>query len=243
MKKLLIIMTLFMSSFFLFCHKEVKASSYTFNLDFTLLNEKFNNVKNAVENYILTDTTYSDNYIIFYYKNDYYVHLLPLGEENSSYFYYGIGLKLYISSSTPGRPFFSSDYTKIVNIISGSSDYNYVYREMIPLYANYDIIMTSDTANSTITYNYEDFTSINIANGTDKFKTLYMLYQEYNGLGEEEENPHKEELEKVGSFYNIVIEKLSYLGEVLVSNYIYLSIIVIFILIFVFLLIFRRFIC
>ena len=54
-------------------------------------------------------------------------------------------------------------------------------------------------------------------------------------------DPHKEEKEVLESFYSLCIEKLKYLAEVFVSNYIYLAIIVIFIIIFIFKLINRRF--
>ena len=51
MKKLLIIMTLFMSSFFLFCNKEVKAYEYNVELDFSLITNDFITMKNTVENF------------------------------------------------------------------------------------------------------------------------------------------------------------------------------------------------
>ena len=241
MKKLLIIMTLFMSSFFLFCNKEVKAYEYTKEIDFFSMDTVLS-LKEKLDAFIETDTEYSDYYLIYSdFDGSIVYYIIPLDgsldnfsfSTDSSFF----GLR-YGSSIKTGN-----DLNSIIIAGSSSSKFFYSYHKnnfsYNVLYMNFDYYFTS--GNSTITYTYNDFSVVNNLSSGNKFLTLYDVYLEYqNQLGNIDEI-HKEELEKVGSFYNIVIEKLGYLSETIVSNYIYLSIIVIFILIFVFLLIFRRF--
>lgn len=254
MKKLFIIMTLFLSSFFLFCNKEVKAYEFEVNLDFSLITDDFITMKNTVESFISSDETYSDKYFIYYWvpNKQYYVAFMPLEYSYQPivnvYSTYIQTLFAKVSGTyTFNRYIYSSDYLSLSQSSSMSFNQNNTYKfdntsfGFIPIYSNFDILMNKDSSNSTIIYKYDDFVSVNTANGTDTFKTLYTLYEEYNSFIGNEEEMHKEELSKVESFYNVIIEKLGYLGETLVSNYIYLSIIVIFILIFVFKLIFRRF--
>ena len=243
MKKLLTIIALFVSSFFFIFIEDAKAAEYEFNVDLSLINEDFYTFKSTMEEFIKNDTTYSDKFIIVVGNGTYQAIIFPLEHSYSVrctiYSNTWFNLQWGASGSFP-RVKGTNNYTSYE--ISGNfANYdNYVYISFFPVYANFDILMISDGYSSTVTYKYEDFTTINTADGEDKFKTLYMINEEYQSFIGNSDLVHKEELEKVESFYTTVIEKLSYLGEVIVSNYIYLSIIVIFILIFVFLLIFRR---
>ena len=63
------------------------------------------------------------------------------------------------------------------------------------------------------------------------FPSLYSVYTTYGNI--EVSDIHKEEKETIASFYTICIEKIGYLSSQISSNYIYLSMITIFILIFV----------
>lgn len=253
MKKLLIIMTLFMSSFFLFCNKEVKAYELQYEVDLSLLDDNFYTFKNAVEDFIKDDTIYSDKYIIYKYGSNLDMHavVLPLDSTyNPNVIIFSSYLQsLFQSSGQVNRLSPSSNYT--IATLSGTISYyqNYTYTtatnlnsmRFIPLYANFDIIMSQKNQGSTVTYIYNDFSTVNIADGVDTFKTLYIINKEYQEYVGNNDLVHREELEKVESFYIMVIEKLGYLAETITSNYIYLSIIVIFILTFIALLIFRRF--
>ena len=67
MKKLFIIMTLFMSSFFLLSLKKVKAYEYTIELDFSHIEDTLS-LKEKLDSYVDMDTTLSDNYIIYLYN-------------------------------------------------------------------------------------------------------------------------------------------------------------------------------
>lgn len=249
MKKLLIIMTLFASSFFLF-FEDVKAYEFEFDVDLTLLDANFYTFKNTMDEFIKTDTIYSDNYLILKYGSslNLYAVVLPLDSTykvnvnvNETY----LNMKL-LSSGSLGRFIPSSDYTSYT--ISGTigRNQNNVYGDtlelrFIPLYANFDILMTKDSYLSTVTYKYNDFTTVNTADGVDKFKTLYMINEEYQEYVGAADVAHEEELEKIDKFYSVVFDRLSYLAEVMVSNYIYLSIVVVMVLLLIFTTIFRRY--
>ena len=88
-----------------------------------------------------------------------------------------------------------------------------------------------------IKVNFNYGSSSYVINENDNYLPIYDLYLKVSEISD----PHKEEKEVLESFYSLCIEKLKYLAEVFVSNYIYLAIIVIFIIIFIFKLINRRF--
>ena len=238
MKKLLIIMTLFMSSFFLFSLEDVKAYSFKKELDFSLIDD-INSLKDLLDTYIENDITYSDYYIIYYDGQIKYYLFLDFSIDNFAHSVTYNSYRYQYKGSLKSGTNLSYIY------LSGSTSNAYFYfystaNNGMILYQNFDLYLTSDLSSS-ITYTYNDFeVTYNLISGT-KVMTLYDIYEEYNSFIGNEEGIHKEELSKIESFYSVVIEKLGYLGEILVSNYIYLSVIVIFILIFVFKLIFRRF--
>lgn len=241
MKKLFIIMTLFMSSFFLFCNKEVKAYEYNYNFDFDYLPEDFIEKKELVDNFIKEDTSLSNNYII---------RFSITGNEKAYYVIFVDNTNFLKATYSSGKLIlsFTSSYTyktigsnnSLGNNVNSTSSINLfingIYQNYI-LYANFDIPTNND--NHTINFISDDYSKTFQLNGFDKLPTIYDMYLEKNNIFPE--NPHQEEIDKLSNFYNIVIEKLGYLAETIVSNYIYLSIIVIFILIFLFILIFRRF--
>lgn len=63
----------------------------------------------------------------------------------------------------------------------------------------------------------------------NKYYTLYDIYN----LGINPPDPHESEKQVIANFYTICIDKLGYLGEQIVSNYVYLSMIVVLILVFI----------
>ncbi len=63
----------------------------------------------------------------------------------------------------------------------------------------------------------------------NKYYTLYDIYN----LGINPPDPHESEKQVIANFYTVCIDKLVYLGEQIVSNYVYLSMIVVLILVFI----------
>lgn len=243
MKKACLVLTLILSSFFIF-NLEVKAYEKKVDLDFSYLNDDFYSVKSLAEEFILNDDIYSDYFIIYLLSGKLYVSYLPVYESGD----------LYTSCSI-----WSSDYIKL--LFRGSLDryklsssgilfkdsvlaynQNYVWSDIsysfsfIPLFANFDIFLESG---GSVTFSYDTFSFVSVA-GIDNLMTLYDLKKEYDLFIGEKDLIHKEEKEVLESFYTICISKLGYLAEVIVNNYIYLSMLVILIFVFVFLLVFRR---
>lgn len=245
MKKLLIIMTLFMSSFFLFCNKEVKAYEYNVELDFSIINDTYYNLKEQIEEFIKTDEVFSDSYIIRYHNSSYQVLLFNKNFSNVFMTYSNNGNQLAYYNQYCGLCSFSNNILSCPSSAASARFTIYDSTKTVPfsfmIYSNFDIPILN---NITFNYSYDNFTYVDSMATTNKFTNLVDLhveYQKFSGTYVEPVNPHDEELEKVESFYIMVIEKLGYLSETIANNYIYLSIIVIFILTFIFLLIFRRF--
>lgn len=242
MKKLLIIITLFMSSFFFLFTKDVKAYEYIKEVDFSLIEDVLS-LKEKLDTFIETDTTYSDYYFIYSDMGTIEYYILPIDGSLSNFSTRTNGTFLYVYYSS-----YLKTGTNLSNInLNGgaSTGIFYMYHEIeaqsksIILYSNFDIKTT--ISGHTIIYSYQDFSyTENFVNG-EKVSTLYDVYLKYQEHLGNKELVHQEEIDKLSGFYNVVIDKLSYLAEQIVSNYIYLSILVIFILIFVFMLIFRRF--
>ncbi len=239
MKRLFMIITLFISSFFLFSFK-VNAKEYTKEVDFSLI-ETTLSLKEKLDVFIETDVNYSDYYFIYSDNGEikYYIIRLNGSLDNLSI----ITDSLYFGLKYNASLKFGTNLNYIDLIGGASSNIFYLSHLNKPsshlLYMNFDYYFTS--GNSSITYNYNDFSITNSISSGNKLLTLYDVYLEYQKYLGLNDSVHKEELNKLSSFYSIVIDKLNYLSDVIVGNYIYLSIIVIFILIFVFKLIFRRY--
>lgn len=222
MKKLLIIMTLFMSSFFLFSLEDVKAD-VTFTVDVkSCINDDFFVIRDNIIN------TYGSTYdYIFVYEKTNNRYSLYLFDSSDTVYLQGNSLQIR------GADFYTSPLTNVnwrFNLTISSTSF-YVDDKKIILDSSMDIFTNGGSFN----IYYNDFSYV--ASKTESFPTYYKIYLDILEI----EAPHNQQLSMLQSFYNIVIEKLGYLGEILVNNYIYLSIIVIFMLIFVFKLIFRRF--
>ncbi len=239
MKKLFIIMTFVISSFFLLS-SNVKALDVVIPDDYlNLINEDLLEQEKEFKAYIESDDSLSNNYVIYF--------------EDGKYYFYSIGSSgsstlntQYLSYSTNLRWWCTYRYKRFslnVDSFSGGSSgigHGFLFYDSddfvsMILFSNIDLIYTSDEI---INLKYKDFTYEVKKN--DIFPTLYDFYKKYNEFIGDDDLVHKEETEKVTSFYMLVIDKLLYLCDVISSNYIYLSIIVIFILIFIFRLIFRR---
>lgn len=235
MKKLLIIITLFISSFFLFFSKEVKASEVTLDISLDLIDDTFLEVKRLSDEFLQNNSDY-DNYVIVY-KSGYYVHFFSDTSTNniecgndSSDVYCIVGKKNWKYKYSTSSSALISQGTS-----SNFAGYEYDSKFNNLLYSTIPFIYNRGYATDLLYLNYGGMTKTIVYE--DTIPLVYDLYLELNST--EQEIPT--ELESVTNFYTIVIEKISYLAEQVASNYILLSIIVIFILIFVFKLIFGRF--
>lgn len=240
MKKLLIIITLFVSSFFLFCNKEVKAYEYIKEVDFSIMEDVIA-LKEKLNIYVAEDSTLSDYYIIYFDQGTIAYYVLKSSVDSLSFSYSSDSFSIKIPSTMK-----SGTNLDVINPSSSvSSKVFYIYStntyrtNSLILYTNLDLFHSS---NHSIVYNYQNFSYVDSFSYGSKFNSLYdiyIIYQEY--LGIEQENPHQEEIDKVTNFYTMVIEKIEYLANEISNNYIFLFVIGIFIVTFVFLLIFRRF--
>lgn len=243
MKKFVLAFTILLSSFFIFNFK-VKAEELSFTFSFDLFPEDFLLKKQSVDNFIKEDSSLGENYIIV--REDYCSssvttrYFVYFVEPNNSLVLYN-NSHLYLSLNNSIRKVIKNDYSLGSNV-SFSSSFSLFSLEnkyiSYILYSTFDIFTRND--NYVVNLTSSDYTKTFNLNGIDIFPTLYDMYSENFG-SIEPLDPHLEEKEKLESFYTLCIDKLKYLSEIFLSNYIYLSIIVIFIIIFVFKLIFRRF--
>ena len=212
MKKVILSFAIVLSSFFIFNFKVKALSEYSFNITFDNINERFYKIKDLSENFLKTSDF--NNFVIYFNKNysDYYVYFYNSDKDVVVCKSFG-GFKCFIQTAVDNYTF-SSDSSKLTK--AGSTNY-----------PSFDDIK--------VNFNYGS--SSYVINENDNYLPIYDLYLKVSEISD----PHKEEKEVLESFYSLCIEKLKYLAEVFVSNYIYLAIIVIFIIIFIFKLINRRF--
>ena len=212
MKKVILSFAIVLSSFFIFNFKVKALSEYSFNITFDNINERFYKIKDLSENFLKTSDF--NNFVIYFNKNysDYYVYFYNSDKDVVVCKSFG-GFKCFIQTAVDNYTF-SSDSSKLTK--AGSTNYPSV---------------------DDIKVNFNYGSSSYVINENDNYLPIYDLYLKVSEISD----PHKEEKEVLESFYSLCIEKLKYLAEVFVSNYIYLAIIVIFIIIFIFKLINRRF--
>lgn len=248
MKRLFINIFMLFSSFFLF--SDVKAVTLEPEIDLALINEDFYKIKEVAEEFIKDDVTYSDDFII-YYRGGLYVSFFKDNTyiPNCTIYSNTNGLRCFLADSGVSLDRYVYNKTKESLIKSGIIAYNQNYTvyklkdslSFIPLYSTLDIDFKKYDGSSSIIYNYKGYSSTINDTGIDKFKTLYMINDEYNIFLVNKDLVHQDESNKIKSFYDLCIEKIGYLATVIVGNYIYLSIFAIFILIFIFSLIKRRY--
>lgn len=238
MKKVILSFAIVLSSFFIFNFK-VKAD-INGNFSFNYIPEDFLAKKKAVDDYIKSNDTYGTNYVIFMRfensKIDHYEVCIFKG--TSSSVYYKSNSLNFIAYSRNCSKFENNtlgnftSYTQTSYSIFSSGSYRWYI-----IYSSFDL--KTSVADYTVTLTAEDYSKDFAFDGSN-FPTIYDMYVEKNGELVPD-NPHKEEQEILESFYSLCIEKLKYLGEVFISNYIYLTTFVVCILMFVFSLIVRRF--
>lgn len=246
MKKLFIIIALFMSSFFLFNFK-VNASTDHIIKDYSLvLSEDFLDVKSKAkalfesleyQNYVILSNSTGSNYYVWFFNNDY----VTFKSIYSSGYFYSISF----TNVTNARYNYDSINKELVlyQEYTYSPDFSLQYNYI--LYSTVDVKFKYYSNPGTFNYSLPDFSKSYSSSSDDDslFPTVYEVCVS-SGNCTEDYDPtliHKEEIEKLNNFYTICIEKISYLASFIVGNYIFLSIFVIFIFIFVFELIRRRF--
>lgn len=220
-KSLVITLFLVLSSFFFISIKEVKADDpFIVDLSSDVLNSidsEFFSVRNSVIEYAnLNSLNYllfrkNDNFMIYFSKKDSFTSTGRSWFENKSESF------SYASCSSENLElqFGTRDS---YDITYSTSDLKYLLDSTMSVYYSpYEV---------QINYNGKSY----LVNSTTKFKTIYDLYLESGG---EAPDPHKSEKQIIANFYTICIDKLGYLGEQIVSNYVYLSMIVVLILVFI----------
>lgn len=240
MKKIYISIIFTISLFFLSCF-EVKADAFSINInssEFDLLNDEFYQLRESSIEYANQNNKF---YIIAY---DY------SGNLKSYIFDKTIVMNVYV------KDFITKDITlsyvgsydryqiKDGLFKKNSSGVNMTYQLFSSSgYQGYKFFMDTNY-NVATTYNGDDNSPLSIVYGDyiynyeiyKPFPSLYEIYVKSGAGGSD----HTEEENILLSFYNLVIDRLSYLSTVFASNYVYLSIFVILILVFVFELIIRR---
>lgn len=212
-KSLVITLFLVLSSFFFISINEVEA--YEINIEnLDMINEEFFKLKELSEEYISSSSEY-DNFIIAKDDNRLYSYIFKY---NNSY------------SCSVNTNFLLRVNNKfnIATLYNGKLNFNggggLLYVRTLPYYSSLNFNLDSD---STLTLKFEDrYFEINPG---EKLLTYYDVYKDNQYF----KDPHLGEKEVIANFYTICIDKLGYLGEQIVNNYVYLSMIVVLILVFI----------
>lgn len=228
MKKLLIAIFVFTSSFVFLESVDAKEYSYDYSSSLEYINEKFFTIKEHVE------STYSS------LNKDYY--FIFVNNQTNSYFVYYANVDLSVSfldkfygydfiPNNPQGGFYLDNYKNYPDYFS--STYSNVSQSFYS--TNYYLLYTNlefklNNVSDTVKFLNGDIE--HVINPNDKFLTVYDLYMLDNNI--EVPVNHEKELTILSNFYNLVIEKVKFLCDVIISNYIYLSIIVIFLLFIIF---------
>lgn len=235
MKKVLLFTILFLSSFFFFNLKDVNAAPIYKTLkddNFSLINEDFIKFRNQVIEFCGD----LKKYVIYYDSNNYKA---VIGEENSfsDSYYYGLNQDGWTYfNNTDIYIYQDKTLTFVSSITSQTSIYFYISSKLVFLDTNIPSFPVKSAHYIVIQYEND------IANTTEYLynstASLYSIYlKHFPPL--EPEDPYEEEKILLSSFYVCVIEKISYLTNVFVTNYVFLTILGVFILIYVIVL-FRR---
>lgn len=234
MKKVYTTIILFVSLFF-FCSHNANAlviSDDTLNL----INEDFFKVRELANKHCSNNSQqyfvirYSDSYstyIVEFFNDPYTIEITRSNGFNFkvSVDYYTNPLNRY--KYTDNNLIYLDKYSYSNYSIDNSGTGFTFY-----LYSNFPVINTSSSSAEIYYYSSDDYPYMVEVNS--KFLSLYEHYLNINGLTDEDLSPdiHKEEKEILSNFYTLVIEKINLLANSIIENYIYLTIIGLFILIF-----------
>lgn len=230
MKKLYITFTLILSSFFLFNYN-VKADTYSFDIidnefnhfteDFYKLRElAISNLNEEFNHYIIVYNTKSNKTMlrVYFFNSSSYA---KISFSNSQ------GIRLFIEGN---YKYYYLSGDNLIQQASGSGYNSILCRENGTTCTFLDFLDTnfnlSYSSNSFLNISYNDLL-YEISLGVH-VPSLYEIYLD----SIESSDPHKQEKEVLSNFYSLIFEKIDLLSNSILSNYIYLTIIVIFILIF-----------
>ena len=219
MKKFFVFLPILVASFFLLL-PNVRA--YTSNIDLSLIDEDFYTFKSCLDN-----STNNPYYFIFYTSGELTAMVFDFTSHpeyiNSSYMSFGSSspYRFYVGGNiTIGNYSFSSN-TCVFNYNGNGSNVSF-YSPKIILYSSF-----SPEIQGTLIYNYNNQTWDSSIVGTPYFLSVYDIYNIINSPTNKDNTPI------LTNFYSVVGSKVGWLGEQIVSNYIYLAIIGVFILIFI----------
>lgn len=239
MKKGFIITFIVLLSSFFFISNEVKAEEYVCSEDrMSFINDNFLLYRQKVIDY---SNSNNYKYLIKYweYGKKYLTIFFT-----SSFDSFSIDSRFEFNSNTINNPSSIISNIKMVEYYENelvSADFSNLrddtsfsvsFDNFLLLDLSFSIYYIGDSDPFTFTCNNKSF----IFDDNNKYLSLYDLYLLDNPL----DNPHQEEIDKLESFYTVVIDRLGYLSKEMSSNYIYLSIFAIFVFIFVIELIRRR---
>ena len=233
MKRLFTIITLIVSSFFLFSINEVRAETNSYELSenyFDYIDETFLTFRENVIKYVEDNNL--EVYIIYslsvgnyraYVNNDGYslYSTTPYGANSVLQFYFRNYTKLKPDASGEIVVDTSSTAAATENILSSSS--------VLQNYIDTNIPLQYNGAHEYI-INYNDST-YTISKGS-YIPTLYQIYLEHN-KPVEPDDPYEEEKNIINNFYSTTIAKIGDLATTFANNYVFILIFGIFILIFV----------
>ena len=214
-----------LTSFFLLL-PNVRADEYTYTIPddvISFMEDNLSLMQSTVESFISNSDDLSDNYFITYIWNKYYVFIKPLSEPITSSS--SIGPISLIANAYYG--IFSSDFLSIDFHRSNlASLKKYFTDSSILYYSSYNFYF-NDTINNIYHFVYNDNQYDLVHSVNNFFPSIYDLYLEFNSTP-----PDNTPI--LTNFYSVAGSKIGWLGEQIVSNYIYLAIIGVFILIFLF---------
>lgn len=230
MKRVYLILTLFMTSFFLFSIKEVKADTYTYDINPTFMdyiNEEFLKLREETIKYC---TENNINYIISYKDNKLTSYISSFNTTSFSDFKYKPRLLMYNNYKK-----FALSSGAFIEIGNGSNldlifhDTNLDVNYLLYLDTNLELLN-----NSGIDYIFKFNDLDYVVNQGDKLPTLYDMYLDSKPDEPIVSDKFTEEQEIINNFYSTTFTKIGDLATTVANNYIFLIIFGIFILIFVF---------
>lgn len=229
MKKVIISFAIVLSSFFIFNFK-VESLTFTYE-DYSFVNnDEFKDVI-VQSNNLLKDIGYENFFVyktstfyavVFYNGNLFYTNTDSFSNYKPSIMVYGVVVYKYSSGSLTKFNTFSKQALSL-----------YVYYSTNPISNNI-------TEGESLIINLPNNRVVDYQNKQGNVSSLYEECVKDNVCGSLSDS-HLEEKKVLESFYSLCIEKIKYLGEVFISNYIYLTAFCVCILMFVFSLIVRRF--
>lgn len=230
-KSFIVTLFLVLSSFFFVSIKEVEADEINYNLDslYDYDSEEWSDRLNAINDAL--EQNPSHPYVVYFTDNK----ILFFNVKPQRVFIDNSSLYIYCENSNIHYSIYKYDNGSLTSSSGSSTNYyRYDYSNLsytIIKYVNFEgLILSSSSSQKNLVYSYNNFT-LSFSRG-ESFLTLFDFYTEYK-RNNTPVDPHEEEKEVIANFYTICIEKIKYLGEQIVSNYIYLSMLVILILIFI----------